>query len=62
MGKRAALPTSLQFLTARELLNFFRRGLRENNKHELHKIKAEFDRRGIRLKDKDYFAFQRVMR
>jgi hypothetical protein len=61
VGKRADLPASLQFLTAKELLNFFRRGLREKNITELSIIKSEFDRRGLKLKDKDFFAYRRII-
>lgn len=60
MGKREPLPTSLQYLTAKELRNFFRRGIRENNAREMRTIKAEYDRRGIRLNDKDHGAFKRI--
>jgi hypothetical protein len=60
MGKREDLPTNLQALTARELLNFFRRATREENAREMRTIKEEYDRRGMKLKEKDYGAYKRI--
>lgn len=60
MGKRIDLPASLQYLTAKELLNYFRRAIREGNRNELRTIKAEYDRRGIRLQQKDHGAYMRI--
>lgn len=57
---REKLPTDLYRLDARELRNFFRRGLREKNMHDLYQIKSEYERRGLRINQKDYGQYVRI--
>ena len=59
---RVKLPSSLHHLDARELRDFFRRSLREENMRELYLVKGEYERRGLRINQKDYGQYIRISR
>lgn len=59
---RVKLPPDLHHLDARELRDFFRRGLREENMRELYLVKGEYERRGLRINQKDYGHYIRISR
>jgi hypothetical protein len=57
---RTDLPLSLHLLNARELRGFLNRAIREEPRRELSLIKDEYRRRGVRLRNVDYFRTRRI--
>jgi hypothetical protein len=57
---RTDLPIVLNRLTAKELRNFFRRALREKDRHEARMLREELSRRGVRLSPIDYGQWTRL--
>lgn len=57
---RIDLPHALHLLDARELRGFLNRAIREKSSRELSPILEEYKRRGIRLKNIDYFRVRNI--